>query len=149
MSPHKEKELYPYEDEVEKTDHVRPELVAQIREKAIRHGFYAVNMPEELGGGGLDTVSLSLVECELGRANFALQYLVARPSNILQACVNEQREQYLLPCIRGDKIDCLAMTEPDAGSDLRAMKCSARRDGSDFVIKILQFLFYTSNFHQI
>ena len=72
-----EKELYPYEDEVEKTDHVRPELVAQIREKAIRHGFYAVNMPEELGGGGLDTVSLSLVECELGRANFALQYLVA------------------------------------------------------------------------
>ena len=109
-----EQELYPYEDEVERTDQVRPELAQQIQDKAIEKGFYAANMPEELGGGGLDSVSLSLFERELGRANFALQYLVARPSNILQACVGDQREQYLLPCIRGEKIECLAMTEPDA-----------------------------------
>ncbi|MEK9784719.1 MAG: acyl-CoA dehydrogenase family protein [Gammaproteobacteria bacterium] len=129
-----EKELYPYEDEVEASDEVRPELAQQIRERAIEKGFYAVNMPEALGGGGLDCVSLSLVERELGRANFALQYLVGRPSNILQACSGDQRERYLFPCIRGEKTDCLAMTEPGAGSDLRSMQCRADKHGSDYLI---------------
>ncbi|MBO67175.1 MAG: acyl-CoA dehydrogenase [Acidiferrobacteraceae bacterium] len=128
------KELYPHEDDVEARNQVQPEVAEQIRRKSIDKGFYAANMPEELGGGGLDTVSLSLFERELGRANFALQYLVARPSNILQACVGDQREQYLIPTITGEKIDCLAMTEPEAGSDLRSMKCTAKRDGTDFVI---------------
>jgi len=129
-----EQELYPYEDEVEKTDQIRPELAKQIQQKAIEQGLYAANMPEELGGAGLDIVTLTLLERELGRANFALQYLVGRPSNILQACVGEQREKYLMPCIRAEKTDCLAMTEPDAGSDLRGMKCKADRDGDDYLI---------------
>ena len=129
-----ENELYPHEEEVEKSDSVSPELAQKIRERAIEMGFYAANMPEDLGGGGLDCVSLSLVERELGRANFALQYLVGRPSNILQACVGEQRDRYLFPCIRGEKTDCLAMTEPGAGSDLRSMQCRADIDGNDYVI---------------
>ena len=129
-----EQVLYPSEDEVEASDQVSPELKAWVVDKAIEHGFYAANMPEELGGGGLDTVSLTLFERELGRANFALQYLVGRPSNILQACTGEQRERYLLPCIRGEKIDCLAMTEPGAGSDLRSMVCRADVDGNEYVI---------------
>ena len=129
-----EQVLYPSEDEVEASDQVSPELRAWVVDKAIEHGFYAANMPEELGGGGLDTVSLTLFERELGRANFALQYLVGRPSNILQACTGEQRERYLLPCIRGEKIDCLAMTEPGAGSDLRSMVCRADADGNEYVI---------------
>ena len=129
-----EQVLYPSEDEVEASDQVSPELKAWVVDKAIEHGFYAANMPEELGGGGLDTVSLTLFERELGRANFALQYLVGRPSNILQACTGEQRERYLLPCIRGEKIDCLAMTEPAAGSDLRPMICRADVDGNEYVI---------------
>ena len=129
-----ENELYPYEEEVEQSDSVSPELAQKIRERAIEMGFYAANMPEDLGGGGLDCVSLSLVERELGRANFALQYLVGRPSNILQACVGEQRDRYLFPCIRGEKTDCLAMTEPGAGSDLRSMQCRADVDENDYVI---------------
>ena len=119
---------------MEKTDELRPELIKQIQAKAIEQGLYAANMPEELGGGGLDIVTLTLLERELGRANFALQYLVSRPSNILQACVGEQRDKYLMPCIRGEKTDCLAMTEPDAGSDLRGMKCKAERQGDNYVI---------------
>ena len=129
-----ENELYPHEEEVEQSDSVSPELAQKIRDRAIEMGFYAANMPEDLGGGGLDCVSLSLVERELGRANFALQYLVGRPSNILQACVGEQRDHYLFPCIRGEKTDCLAMTEPGAGSDLRSMQCRADVDGNDYVI---------------
>ena len=127
-------ELVPYEEEVERTDHVRPELIAQIRDRAIAAGFYAANMPEELGGGGLDQVSLALMERELGRTAFALQYIVARPSNILRACKGEQIERYLLPTIRGERVECLAMTEPNAGSDLRSMQTRAVRDGDHYVI---------------
>ncbi|MBI3362997.1 MAG: acyl-CoA dehydrogenase family protein, partial [Chloroflexi bacterium] len=80
-----EKELAPYEDEVEQTGEVRPELREQIIKRALEHGLYAANMPEAYGGGGLDAVSLVLMERELGRTSYALQALVARPSNILQA----------------------------------------------------------------
>lgn len=127
-------ELEPYEDEVERLDEVPPELVEQIRKKAISAGMYAANMPAELGGAGLDAVCMTLVERELGRASYALQALVARPSNILQACEGEQRERYLLPSIRGERHDCLAMSEPGAGSDVRSMTTRAVRDGSDYVL---------------
>jgi acyl-CoA dehydrogenase len=129
-----EQELYPYEEQVEKNDAVPPELVAQITERAIEMGLYAANMPDELGGGGLDMVTMCMLDRELGRASMALNYIVGRPSNILQACIGEQREKYLFPCIRGEKVDCLAMTEPGAGSDVRSMSCSAVRDGGDFLI---------------
>jgi len=129
-----EQELYPHEDEVEKTNHIDASLADSIKQKAINLGLYATNMPVEHGGGGLDTLTLCLLEKELGKANFGLQYIVARPSNILMACKDEQIDKYLLPTIRGEKVDCLAMTEPNAGSDVRSMKCRAERDGEYFVI---------------
>jgi acyl-CoA dehydrogenase len=127
-------ELYPHEDDVERLNDVPPELVEAIRAKALAAGLYAANMPEELGGGGLDAIGMTLAERELGKASYALQWLVARPSNILLACEGEQRERYLLPTIRGERIDCLAMTEPGAGSDVRSMTTRAVRDGDDYVI---------------
>lgn len=129
-----EEELFPHEKEVEETDAVSPDLVKLITAKSLEMGLYAANMPEELGGGGLDTLTMCMLDRELGRASMALNYIVARPSNILQGCVGEQRERYLFPCIRGEKVDCLAMTEPGAGSDVRSMSCKAERDGGDFVI---------------
>jgi acyl-CoA dehydrogenase len=129
-----EKELIPHEELVERTDRLPPELAAEIRRKAIEAGCYAANMPEELGGGGLDNVSVALLERELGRANYALHWTVARPSNILRACQGEQIERYLKPTIRGERVECLAMTEPGAGSDLRSMTTRAVRDGDHYVI---------------
>src|SRR6516164_9249657 len=129
-----ERELYPHEDEVERLDAVPDEVARAIRKKAIAAGLYAPNMPAELGGGGLDAVSLVLVERELGRASYALQMLIERPSNILQACTGDQRERYLLPAIRGERHDCVAMTEPDAGSDVRSMTTTATRAGGEYVI---------------
>ena len=129
-----EQELYPHEDEVEKNNHIDSSLAESIKQKAINLGLYATNMPVEYGGGGLDTLTLCLLEKELGKANFGLQYIVARPSNILMACKDEQIDKYLVPTIRGEKVDCLAMTEPNAGSDVRSMKCRAERDGEYFVI---------------
>ena len=130
-----ENELYPHEIEVERTGELRPELREELKRKAIDAGLYAANMPAEVGGAGLDTVSWVLYEKELGKASFALHWnCVGRPSNILMACVGEQRQRYLLPCVSGEKSDCLAMTEPGAGSDIRSMKTSAVSDGSDFII---------------
>ena len=129
-----ENELYPHEDLVERLDEVPGELARSIRDKALTAGLYAANMPAELGGGGLDAVSMVLVERELGKASYALQLLVGRPSNILQACSGEQRDRYLGPAIRGERHDCVAMTEPGAGSDVRSMSTTARRDGDAYVV---------------
>jgi acyl-CoA dehydrogenase len=130
-----ETELYPHEAEIERTGILRPELAAELKAKAIAAGLYAANMPEEEGGAGLDVLTWLLYEKELGKTSYALHWnCVARPSNILLASTPEQREKYLFPCIKGEKSDCLAMTEPSAGSDLRGMKMTAKRDGSDFVL---------------
>jgi len=130
-----ENELYPHEAEVERSGHLDIDLVREIQKKAIAAGLYAANIPEEFGGAGLDTPTWLLYEKELGRANYALHWTcVARPSNILCAGTPEQRARYLEPCVAGEKWDCLAMTEPGAGSDLRGMKASAKQDGSDWVL---------------
>ncbi len=129
-----ENELYPHEDLVERLDEIPPELAKTIQAKALEVGLYAANMPEELGGGGLDNFGVTLLERELGRASYGLQMLVARPSNILRGCTGSQIEEYLLPTIRGERHDCLAMTEPNAGSDVRSMQTRAVRDGGDYVI---------------
>ncbi len=130
-----EKELMPHEAEIERTGVLNLELVRSIQPKAMAAGLYAANIPEEFGGGGLDTQTWLLYEKELGKTNYALHWTcVARPSNILCAGNSEQRERYLNPCVNGETWDCLAMTEPDAGSDLRGMKATAIADGDDFII---------------
>ncbi len=129
-----ETELYPLEDEVERNAHCPRELGREIQNKVKKIGFYAPNIPAEFGGGGLDHLTFTLLERELGRASMALSVWWGRPSNILCACDDDQRERYLLPAVRGDKIDALAMTEPDAGSDVRGMKTFARKDGGNWVV---------------
>lgn len=129
-----ETELYPHEAEVERTGEVPKELGEQIKAKTLELGFYACNFPSEFGGAGLSHVDFALVERELGRASMALNHFFGRPQNILMACTPEQRERYLLPAVRGEKMDALAMTEPEAGSDIRGMKCSAVRKGGDWIL---------------
>jgi acyl-CoA dehydrogenase len=130
-----EHELYPHEQEIERSGELRRELLLELKAKAIDAGLYAANMPAEVGGAGLDAVTWVLYEKELGRTSYVLHYTcVARPSNILLACVGEQRERYLLPAVRGERSDCLAISEPGAGSDMRSMKTTAVQQGDDFVI---------------
>jgi acyl-CoA dehydrogenase len=130
-----EHELYPHELEIERSGELRPELLRELKAKAIDAGLYAANMPADVGGAGLDAVTWILYEKELGRTSYVLHYsCVARPSNILLACHGEQRTRYLLPAVRGERSECLAISEPGAGSDMRGMKTSAVRVGADFVI---------------
>ena len=129
-----EKELYPHEEEVERAGWVPPELGESIKRKVIDLGFYAPNLPAEVGGGGLDNLTFALLERELGRASMALSVFWGRPSGILMGCNESQRERYLYPVARGERFDALAMTEPGAGSDVRGMQCLARRAGDDWIV---------------
>lgn len=129
-----ENEIYPHEDVVERTGEIPEGLGEQIKQKVIDLGFYACNFPEDVGGAGLNHLEFTLVERELGRGSMALTHFFGRPQNILMACEGEQKERYLLPAVRGERMDALAMTEPGAGSDVRGMKCAAVRDGGDWVI---------------
>ncbi len=129
-----ERELYPHEEEVDRTGRVPSELGEEIKRKVIDLGFFAPNLPEDIGGGGLDRLTLTLLERELGRPSMALSVFWGRPSEILMACTGEQQERYLLPAVRGERFDALAMTEPAAGSDLRGMRCAARPDGGDWIL---------------
>ena len=129
-----ENEIYPHEEIVEKTGEVPTEIAQEIKRKCIELGFYACNFPEAVGGSGLSHLDFTLVERELGRGAMALTHFFGRPQNILMACEGEQKDRYLYPAIRGERMDALAMTEPDAGSDVRGMKCQAIRDGSDWIL---------------
>ncbi len=129
-----EKEIYAHEKLVDQTGEVPEEVAQEIKRKCMDLGFYACNFPEEVGGAGLNHLEFALVERELGRGAMALTHFFGRPQNILMACEGDQKERYLLPAVRGERMDALAMTEPDAGSDVRGMKCSARRDGGDWLV---------------
>jgi acyl-CoA dehydrogenase len=129
-----ETEVYPHEDLVERTREVPAEIAAEIKRKTLELGFYACNFPESVGGAGLGHVDFALVERELGRGSMALTHFFGRPQNILMACTGDQIDRYLKPAVRGERMDALAMTEPDAGSDIRGMKATARADGGDWVL---------------
>ena len=129
-----EKEIYPHEELVERTGEVPTEIAQHIKEKTLELGFYACNFPQSVGCAGLSHVDFALVERELGRGSMALNHFFGRPQNILMACQGEQIDRYLMPTVRGQRMDALAMTEPGAGSDIRGMKCSAQRNGGDWVV---------------
>lgn len=107
--------------------------VRELQRKARAFGFWGPSTPAEYGGMELDCVDQSLLHMELGKTLVRF-HLGGEADNILYECDGPQRERYLLPTIAGDRISCFAVTEPDAGSDLTALRTTARRDGSDWVI---------------
>jgi acyl-CoA dehydrogenase len=129
-----EEEIVPHEAAADEAAGVSAEVGQRIRERAIEMGFFAANLPESVGGGGLDYTTLGLMERELGKVGYALGAFIARPAEILLACEGEQIENYLEPCVRGEKHECFALTEPGAGSDIMSATTRAVADGDDYVI---------------
>ena len=127
-------EIFPYEDEVDAKGEVPIELGRQIEARAKDIGLFAANLPTEIGGGGLGYQAMALMEREYGKTTHALQSWIARPTEILLACEGDQKEQYLLPCVRGEKRELFALTEPEAGSDVMGMKSNAVKDGDDWIL---------------
>ena len=129
-----EAEVYPHEEDVDRLGEVPEGLGRQIEARAKEVGLFASNLPEEVGGGGLGYGAMRLIEREFGKTTHALHSWIARPTELLLACEGDQRERYLLPCVRGEKRELFALTEPDAGSDVMGMKSTARRDGDDWIL---------------
>ena len=129
-----EAEIFPHEDLVDRTANVPEELGRQIEARAKEVGLYAANMPERVGGGGLSIKAMSLIEREYGKTSHALHSWIARPTELLLACVGDQIDRYLMPAVRGEKRELFALTEPEAGSDAMGMKSNARRDGADWIL---------------
>jgi alkylation response protein AidB-like acyl-CoA dehydrogenase len=127
-------EIEPHEAIADEKAEVPAEIGERIKNRAIEMGFFAANLPEAVGGGGLDYTTMGLLERELGKVGYALGAFIARPTELLLACEGEQIEKYLTACVTGDKHECFALTEPGAGSDIMSMSTRAVADGDDYVI---------------
>src|SRR4029078_7953412 len=97
-------------------------------------GLLGIVIPEEYGGAGLDFVAeaLSCEEIERGEAAFRTLISVHVGLNslsLLRYGTEEQKQQYLAPQARGEKLACFGLTEPEAGSDVASMRSTARLEG--------------------
>jgi citronellyl-CoA dehydrogenase len=131
-----ETELAPHAEEWE----AKKDFPNWVFNRAGEMGFLGITYPEEVGGSGCDYFYKTVYCEELPRSNCGgvnMALLVqsdmgSPPIHILGT--KEQHEEYLVPIIKGDKICALGITEPNAGSDVAAMRTTARRDGDDYVI---------------
>jgi glutaryl-CoA dehydrogenase (non-decarboxylating) len=116
-------------------DHVfRKDLVGKMGEL----GFYGCLIPEDYGGNGLGFLAHVLISEEISRVHSAIRVYLnmqAGPAvTLLEFGSDEQKKKYLPDLLSGDLIGLFAITEPDAGSDVAAMKTTAKRDGNDYLI---------------
>ncbi len=121
-----------HEEDCEMANGLPPEVHAAVRERVLHHGLNAINMPAEWGGQGLSVLDQVIVQEQLGHLTNALWDMVWRPANALRACDEGQRERWLLPGVRGERRDCVAVTERDAGSDPGAIASIAERVDGGF-----------------
>ena len=128
-------EVQPLEAETETAGMIPADKLRNVRDKAQSLGLFAMNMPESVGGGGLSNVDMCLVEEELGKTSDALiRRIFGQVYPMLMACEGPQRDTYLLPTVRGDKVCAMAITEPGAGSDAASISTTARLDGDEWVL---------------
>ncbi|MEV4344863.1 acyl-CoA dehydrogenase family protein [Actinoplanes sp. NPDC049596] len=105
----------------------------ELQQKAKKFGFWGLSTPEEYGGMNLPAVLQSLIWTEVGRTFVQFKF-GGEADNILYYANEDQKKEYLIPTIEGERISCFAITEPGAGSDAANIKLSARRDGDDWVL---------------
>ena len=129
-------ELIPYEAEAELNGGRLPEDALERGRKMVAElGFEAINMPKELGGGGFSALQQVLVQEQVGRVTNALAWLIHTPAQWLPKVATQyQTERWVLPTIRGELRECYAITEDAAGSDVDAIKATARREGDEYVL---------------
>ena len=116
----------------------REEFPHDLVQLLAAHGLFGLVVPETLGGSGAGAIAFLLAVEEIARACaatatiFAGQYLGMYP--ILLAGTEEQKQRFLPPLARGDRLAAFALTEPEAGSDVVALRTTARRDGDAYVL---------------
>ena len=128
-------EVAPKADEIDREDQFPRELMSDLG----RLGLLGITVPEQYGGSGSGLLSQTIVVEELARACAGLASSYAAHSNLVVDNLNrhashDQKAKYLPDLCSGDKIGCLAITEPGSGSDALAMRTKATRDGDYYVL---------------
>ena len=124
-------ELFPLEEKIERDGALAPKCAAGIFAKSKALGLYAMNMPSELGGGGLSAIQVCLVEEQFGHTkDILIRRAFGNAYEVLLECRGTQRERWLAPVVRGERVCSIAITEPEAGSDAAAIRTRATRQGT-------------------
>lgn len=104
-------------------------------------GLYGIHLPEEHGGQDLTYTQLAALKEEIGASGRVLGHSVLgdmggplRAGDILRHATEQQLKAYFLPVVRGERACCFSLTETDAGSDVRSMRTTARRDGDGYIL---------------
>lgn len=133
-----QEELMPLEDRYANDPDIPDDVRHRLQERAKELGFWAFDLPEAHGGGGIGYVGMCLVFEELGKCNVpsfrAQTVLTPYLGPVLFHCGPELQEKYLKPVIRGEKRTCFALTEPNGGSDPSGMRTRAVREGDTYRI---------------
>ena len=128
-------EIEPHIAEWDRKHEVRREVLARMGEL----GFLGAPIPTEYGGAGMDYVSLGILCEELERADTAFRVAMSvhvglNSLTLLQWGTEQQRQRWLVPQARGEKLATFALTEPGVGTDAANLATTARRDGDDYVL---------------
>ena len=132
------KEVMPLEAEVLINERngrpgLEPGVLKDLQDKARKYGYWGINTPEEYGGMAAGPVMAAIIAGEAGRTFVPFRF-GGSADNILYAGTEEQKQEFLIPTIEGQRRSCFAITEPGAGSDARSIRTRAVRDGDDWVI---------------
>jgi acyl-CoA dehydrogenase len=126
-------ELQPLEQQVDEQGFLAEADAQRIHVKGKELGLYALNMPQSLGGGGLSNVDRMLCEEQFGHtSDILIRRAFGNVYEVLLACDDAQTQRWLRPCISGERVGSIAITEPAAGSDAQGIKTRAelQADGS-------------------
>jgi glutaryl-CoA dehydrogenase (non-decarboxylating) len=129
-----EKEIAPTAAQDDKQHKFRKDLIKKMGEL----GFYGCVIPETYGGSGLGFLAMALITEEIARAHSAMRVAINMQMGpalaLLRFGSEEQKKQWIPPLVRGDSVGCFAITEPDAGSDVAAIRTTATRNANGYVI---------------
>jgi glutaryl-CoA dehydrogenase (non-decarboxylating) len=129
-----EKEIAPTAAEDDKANTFRGDLVRKMGEL----GFYGTMIPEIYGGNGLGFLAMVLVTEEIARAHSAMRVAInmqiGPALTLLQFGTEEQKKKFIPGLVSGETIGCFAITEPDAGSDVAALRTTATKDGDHYLL---------------
>lgn len=130
-----QKEIYPTIKEYDRKQEMHPATLPRMAEL----GILGINIPVRYGGQGYDYVTLGLVCEELEFIDSTLRVVMSvhmglNSMALLQWGTEAQKQQFLTPQAKGEKYAAFCLTEPGAGSDVAAMRSTARRDGDDYIL---------------
>jgi glutaryl-CoA dehydrogenase (non-decarboxylating) len=129
-----EKEIAPTAARDDKEKNFRRDLVRKMGEL----GFYGSVIPETYGGNGLGFLAMVLITEEIARVHSAMRVAInmqiGPAMTVLHFGTEDQKKQFIPPLMSGEKIGCFAITEPDAGSDVAALRTTATKNGDNYLL---------------